>query len=210
MSKENKRERRVRNAAIVVYPDSAPDDWIARLNDEHVPAIISPLHDKDVNPDGSEKKSHWHVMVLLEAPKTTAQWDEIWDRVLGDKRVRVAENVNSSRGYARYMCHLDNPEKTRYAEDDVIALGGASYQDLIALPSDDTAMLEDIMLYLREHRDEERCQYLSTFMWWCLDARHDWWLLLSQKYAHLVCMVMKSENARRANRLRVEERELHR
>ena len=46
---------RTRVYAILVYEDSAPDDWRERLTQEHVAALISPYHDKAVNPDGSQK-----------------------------------------------------------------------------------------------------------------------------------------------------------
>lgn len=34
------------------------------------------------------------------------------------------EVVNSSRAYARYLCHLDNPEKASYKIDQVRQFGG--------------------------------------------------------------------------------------
>lgn len=40
-------EGKLRIAMCEVYPDSAPKDWILRLNHWHIPAAISPLHDKD-------------------------------------------------------------------------------------------------------------------------------------------------------------------
>ena len=42
--------KRGRNWAIIVYTDSAPEDWEDIIKKE--PVVISPLHDKDVNPDG--------------------------------------------------------------------------------------------------------------------------------------------------------------
>lgn len=53
----------------VVYPDSAPKDWIERLKSTGLAFCISPLHDKDTNPDGTKKKAHWHVIVSW--PNTT-------------------------------------------------------------------------------------------------------------------------------------------
>lgn len=45
----------------MVYPESAPDDWIMKLQEQCVPALISLLHDKDINADGTRKKEHYHV-----------------------------------------------------------------------------------------------------------------------------------------------------
>ena len=57
MSKKtsNKGVSRTRNYATVVYPESAPNDWIEVLTQQFVPCFISPLHDKDVNPGGDIK-----------------------------------------------------------------------------------------------------------------------------------------------------------
>ena len=38
-----------RNWAFVVYPESAPSDWIEQLQQRGVVGAISPLHDKDLN-----------------------------------------------------------------------------------------------------------------------------------------------------------------
>lgn len=114
---------RTRNFACVVYPDSAPNDWLDRLRSECVPAFVSPIHDKDINPDGTIKKPHYHVLVMFDGVKTQTQWEEFRNQFGGVG----SEIVQSTRGYARYLCHLDNPEKVRYNVDDVISIGGADY-----------------------------------------------------------------------------------
>ena len=52
--KAKKVDNRARNWSLVVYPESAPGRDI--LDDYHIPWVESPLHDKDVNPDGEIKK----------------------------------------------------------------------------------------------------------------------------------------------------------
>ncbi|MBD5135809.1 MAG: hypothetical protein HDT39_07590 [Lachnospiraceae bacterium] len=37
---------------MVVYPESAPNDWIRLLQEQCVPALIFPLYDKYLNADG--------------------------------------------------------------------------------------------------------------------------------------------------------------
>ena len=43
---------RTRNFATVVYLESAPADWMEQLDQHHIAALVSPLHDKDKNPSG--------------------------------------------------------------------------------------------------------------------------------------------------------------
>ena len=45
-----------RNWAFVLYPESAPADWREQLQKTGLQCAISPLHDKDMNPDNTPKK----------------------------------------------------------------------------------------------------------------------------------------------------------
>ena len=45
-NKGTKGRGRLRNFATVVYPESAPENWLDRLDGLHVPAFVSPLHNQ--------------------------------------------------------------------------------------------------------------------------------------------------------------------
>lgn len=161
-----KKSSRIRNYATVVYPESAPDNWRDILTDQHVAAFISPLHDNDVNPTGEQKKAHFHVLLMFEGVKTTEQAKAIFDKIGG---VGV-EVVNSLRGYARYLCHLDNPEKARYNQDQVTCLCGADYANTIGLASDKYTALTEM---------EEFCEHYNIVSFFALARyaslhRTDW------------------------------------
>ncbi|HDT7711324.1 TPA: replication protein, partial [Enterococcus faecium] len=55
MTSRKTKDERTRNWTFVVYPESAPENWREFLDELHVPWVESPLHDKDVNPDGELK-----------------------------------------------------------------------------------------------------------------------------------------------------------
>ena len=110
MSIEKSRDTRARNYACVVYPDSAPTNWQDILSGHCVPAFISPLHDKDFNVTGEPKKPHYHVVLMFDGKKSVNQVTEIFQSFGGVG----CEVVKSIRGYSRYLCHLDNPEKAQY------------------------------------------------------------------------------------------------
>lgn len=110
MGIDNTRDTRARNYATVVYPESAPEDWQDILARHCIPAFISPLHDKDINPTGEAKKPHYHVVLMFEGKKSVSQVVEVFETIKGVG----CEVVKSLRGYARYLCHLDNPEKAQY------------------------------------------------------------------------------------------------
>ena len=131
MSTDKTRDTRARNYATVVYPESAPEGWIDLLARECVPAFISPLHDKYVNPTGEPKKPHYHVVLMFEGKKSVEQVKEIFDTINGVG----CEVVKSLRGYARYLCHLDNPEKAQYETSDVRCIA-SDYMGTIGLAID--------------------------------------------------------------------------
>ena len=67
--KAKKVDNRARNWSLVVYPESAPENWRDILDDYHIPWVESPLHDKDVNPDGEIKKKRIGILVCFSGKK---------------------------------------------------------------------------------------------------------------------------------------------
>ena len=59
-----------RHWTFVLYPESAPENWIDFLQQLGLPCAFSPLHDKDINPTGEEKKAHYHVLICFPGPTT--------------------------------------------------------------------------------------------------------------------------------------------
>lgn len=137
----NNATKRTRNYATVVYPESAPEDWEIILSNEFVPAFISPLHENDLNPDNSPKKPHYHVILMFDSVKTTEQAKEVFAKIGGVG----CEIVKSLRGYSRYLCHLDNPEKAQYNVDNVKSLCGADYISVIGLAIDKFLAMDEMM-----------------------------------------------------------------
>lgn len=174
-----KRAGRTRNFATVVYPESAPEDWKERLNELHVAALISPLHDKDTNPSGESKKPHYHVLVMFESPKDYEnQIKPIFDQIGGVGR----EVINSLRGYARYLCHLDNPEKAQYDPTEVISMGGADYHAITNLPTDNRKMLADIIAFIQENEIYSFAEFIDVSRvhhpeWFTLIVNSNGWIV---------------------------------
>lgn len=165
-------ERRYRNFATVVYPDSTdtPDNWLSVLEDLKVPIFVSPFHDSDINPTGEPKKPHYHVMIMFEGMKSKDQVRELFSLVGGVG----LETVNSLRGYARYLCHLDNPDKAQYPPSEVSALSGIDYLEVIGLPSDKYEMIGEMMDYCVA---EYVFSYAALLMY-ARQYRQDWFRVL--------------------------------
>lgn len=144
---EKRNSGRTRNFATVIYPESAPEDWLSILGECAVPAFVSPLHNEDLNPTGEAKKEHYHVMIMFDSVKTMEQAIEIFDRIGGVG----CEKVISTRGYARYLCHLDNPEKAQYPIEQIRSFGGADYLQIIGLVLDKYKAIEEMIDFCDSH-----------------------------------------------------------
>lgn len=87
----------------LLYPDSMNPHYKEILSYSGYDAQISPLHDKDLKPDGSYKKPHYHVIMVYPSAVTWARAKE--DMLnLGaiyepDPRVISEKKINSVRAY---------------------------------------------------------------------------------------------------------------
>ena len=199
------RDQRTRNFATVVYPESAPSDWIDKLDQLHVAALISPLHDKDTNPSGEPKKPHYHVLLMFEGKKDyEKQVKPIFAEIGGVGR----EMVNSARGYARYLCHLDNPEKAQYEPSEVRCMGGADYTDITNLPTDNRKMLAEIMGYIQENEIFSFAEFIDLRRlyhpdWFTLIVNTNGWIvkefIKSLEWERSVGYVRKAERLPKAD-----------
>lgn len=175
---------RTRNFATAVYPESAPQDWQVILAEQCVPAFISPLHDKDVNPTGEPKKPHYHVMIMFDGVKTSEQAREVFDLIGGVG----TEVVKSLRGYARYLCHLDNPEKHQYNVDDVVSLAGAEYRSIIGLATDKYVAIGEMMDFCILNQIMSYAQLLV----YARHNREDWFRVLVDSSTMVMKEFLKS------------------
>lgn len=111
--------------ATIVYPESAPLDWIDILEEQHIQALISPIHDKDIDKEGNPKKPHYHVALIFESLKSPQQAQEIFEKIGGVGTIPI----HSLGAYSRYLCHLDNSEKAQYSKEDIREISGADYKE---------------------------------------------------------------------------------
>lgn len=167
---EKKSTSRYRNFATVVYPDSAPTDWLSILDSFHIPVFVSPLHDKDINPTGEPKKPHYHVMVMYDSVKTVDQAKELFSFIFGVG----CEVISSIRGYARYLCHLDNPDKVQYDPETVTCLAGADYFDIIGLAVDKYKCIAEIVDFCLDNDIYRFCDLFA----YARNERFDWFRVL--------------------------------
>ena len=172
---EKKKDVRSRSWAIVVYPESAPKNWREMLDDTRIAWVESPLHDKDVNPDQTIKKPHWHVILMYGSKKSYSQVLEITEML----HAPIPQKIQNIKGAVRYLVHTDNPEKYQYNREDIVCHGGAEVEQYFELSSvSRERTLWDIMKFIR---DEKITSY-SAFIGYCQDTDNWEWFSIATKY----------------------------
>lgn len=104
-----------RSWAFIIYPESLPENWKEIIVETGLPMALSPLHDKDTNPTGEEKKAHYHVICYYENATT---FNNVKQNVTDKLNGTIPIKLESMRGMYRYHLHLDNPEKYQYDDRD--------------------------------------------------------------------------------------------
>lgn len=111
-------EQRTSKWTFLFYKENAPEDYLNVLEELHIPFILSPWHDKDVNRQTGEfKKAHKHGAFFFDSLKSYSQVSNIIsDKLNGPAH---AEAVMSPTGLFDYFTHAENPEKTPYNIEDI-------------------------------------------------------------------------------------------
>lgn len=158
-----------RDWTFLVYPESAPKNWRDVLNATHMRWIESPLHDKDVNPDGTKKKPHWHIMLSADGPITEKRINQIIEPLNGP----IPQKVGSSIGMVRYFIHLDNPEKYQYPMDEIKGHNGADVGSYFQLTQTSRLnIMKDIIKFIYDNNVDN----FSDFLMYCISEKgnDDW------------------------------------
>lgn len=113
-----KKEKRSTKWAFLIYEESVPENYLEILESIHVPFVLSPWHNIDINSSTGEiKKSHKHGALFFESLKSYSQVSELISESLnGPTHVEI---VMSPKGMFDYFTHAQNPDKTPYSIDDI-------------------------------------------------------------------------------------------
>lgn len=149
IKKMNTNARMLRGSANVimflVYLDSAPEDWLTRLENTGDAMAISPCHNRDMDRGKKAiKKAHHHVILLYEQPRPLADVYRKFALALegpnGPEALSTVQTIHGSlRGAYHYLWH--DTEKARedgkfqYDQKDVLHFNGFEmlYEQMVGL-----------------------------------------------------------------------------
>lgn len=186
-------QMRFRHWQSILYLDSCAENWKDKLVDWGVQAFISPLHQYDINGDGSPKKPHHHIVVSYQNKKSFWQVNKLFEDIGalngiqgdGKSAFMTCEDLRVS---VRYLCHLDNPEKYQYPIDEVVCIGGADFDEVATLPRDDEEMMGEILTWMHDYQ----CFSYRALIVWARDNDRKWFKYLNRRGSRHVWQIMKS------------------
>lgn len=116
----------------------------------HIAYVVSPYHDHDENADGTPKKPHYHVLMKFESNWMFKDVKRLITDVLHQPEPERALNPV---GAARYLTHMDNPEKYQYTAEKIEEHNGLTMRSIIKMSDAEEDMLsKEIEAVIRERR----------------------------------------------------------
>lgn len=157
--------------AFVAYPESLPPDWLEKLKQSGLQVAISPLHDKDINPDGEPKKPHYHIILIYSGPTTYNNVATFTESINGT----IPQPLEQVRGYYRYLTHKDNPEKAQYSDSDIICLNGFDIREFVELTKAETLKIKkDLQNFIRDNGIYEYADFMDCLLDLATDASDEY------------------------------------
>lgn len=155
-----------------LYEDSAPADFLDRMRESGMEGLAM-KHDRDLTAAGEVKEPHWHVVVRFAHAAQLADAKEVLTS-FGVKAASV-QYRDSWTAVARYLCHVDDPNKAQYDPAEVVEFGGADYLAAINRTADKYRIVNEMCAWAKERNvysfrilmDYAREENLEWFMALC-------------------------------------------
>jgi hypothetical protein len=112
------KDKRSNKLGFLIYEESTPSNYQDILEQMHIPYILSPWHNQDIDQStGLIKKSHKHGALFFDSLKSYSQVSELLQQHLNTPR--HIEIIMSPKGMFDYFIHASNSDKTLYDINDI-------------------------------------------------------------------------------------------
>lgn len=173
-------DARHRNWQMLLYSESCCENWKEFLIECGLSWIASPLHDKDLNDDGSLKKPHYHLYLSYEGMKSYKQVLETVaepiQAVFPDiENVVVIHNMKAA---ICYLTHDGFNDKAQYSQ--------ALIQKSVDFDIDRFTQIteneqDEIMFQIIDYIDEYNILEIHDLIQFCRLNQNDWFRVLKHK-----------------------------
>lgn len=169
-----------RNWQMLLYPESGADNWKEFLRESGVSWIASPIHDKDLTPEGELKKPHIHIIIVYEGKKKYQDIkEEIADpigAVFPDLDNQVV--VKDLRTAINYLTHDGFEDKALYKESEISKSSSFDIDRFTQISENQQDQyLYDIIDYI-EQKDITEIRHLILFARY---NQEDWFRIIKHK-----------------------------
>lgn len=199
MSKEKKAEweRKNRSGKVrkiwwgYLYEDSAPENFMDLMRESGMEGFAM-KHDCDTTAAGEIKEVHWHVVVRFSHAVQAKEAKEVLV-AFGCKEASV-QYRDSWTAVARYLCHLDDPNKYQYDPADVVEFGGADYLNAINRTADKYRIVANMQDWVAEPMaDGERPRSFGELNDYARTNNLEWFMALCDNSAVIMREFCKSK-----------------
>nr|WP_013130267.1 replication protein [Helicobacter pylori]ADG64867.1 RepH [Helicobacter pylori] len=183
-----------RHWTILIYPESVNPNFKDILCKPTMAFqwVLSPLHDKDLNDDGTLKKPHYHLLLVFENAVRINIILEIC------RSINAPEYAEQIRGgitkFYEYLTHKNHPNKAQYNqynESDIECSNGfdiKDYMSLKELKKLDDLILDEIFDFI-ERNEIVSFRHLLAYS---KQFKPEWFYLLKHQYTYFITQHIKS------------------
>lgn len=166
----NKKTMKARHFGFLLYPESIPSNWKEELESLGVSMAVSPLHDKDKNPDGTLKKPHYHVIYVARNPVTTESVRNKIKRKLGNGSVAHIEIIDYIKGNYEYLTHESKDAKAKnkhiYDKKDILHINDFDIDRYVTLDESQKKELRNQLVSIINECGIVNLKELTAFLDW--------------------------------------------
>lgn len=189
---------RGRNWTFLGYPgDSLPENYKQILDEYRIPWAESPVHDADINEDGTAKKKHIHFVLAFDGNKSYEQIREML-LPLGGPVPQLCRNVKSM---VRYFIHYDDPDKHQYLQADIKVHCGFEIEGYFGRSEDECiGIVSEVLKVCTEQNIDEFCDLVD----YAFDIGDvDFLRLVTGRYMSFFAQYLRSKSNKRSRRVPV-------
>ncbi|WP_187869831.1 Rep family protein [Helicobacter pylori] len=187
---------------FIIYPESAVPNFVEILNENFDGSLaLSPLHDKDLNDDGSPKKPHYHAIIVFDKKQRPAAVKKLLKLINQNEKTLTYTNNERVKGAYEYFTH-SNPKdshKYQYDKSEIQHFKGFDIDDFKSkkeLKELELQLINEIEIFIQEQGIVE---YADLFFW-AMNNQPKWAKLLRHKYTrHITALITSQREKNRRN-----------
>lgn len=187
--KQDNHNTKYRFFASIYYPeDRLFSEVVSYLTSHQIPCFISPEHKPEGEGADDQKKVHRHILFIFDGPRRL-EWLKL---ALSVVNINHVQWVTDAHAYARYLIHLDDPDKEQFenGSSEIQTIGSLNYDYWSAPKYTYTEKYDEIITFVYEND----VLSFANFVMWCKVNKPEWFTLIVRKssFQNTLLNIMRS------------------